>query len=114
LVGGVGVMNIMLVSVTERTREIGIRMAIGAQAFDILVQFLVEAIVLTLIGGVLGIVAGSLGTLGLGRALDMNVMPSPRAIAVAVGTSAFIGTVFGLLPAMRAAKLDPIEALRNE
>jgi putative ABC transport system permease protein len=114
LVGGVGVMNIMLVSVAERTREIGIRMSIGARERDILVQFLVEAIVLTLIGGVLGIVAGSLGTLGLGRALDMNVMPSPRAIAVAVGTSAFIGTVFGLLPAMRAAKLDPIEALRNE
>ena len=114
LVGGVGVMNIMLVSVAERTREIGIRMSIGARERDILVQFLVEAIVLTLIGGVLGIIVGSLGAVGIGRALDMTMTPSPRAIGVAVATSAFIGTVFGFLPAWRAAKLDPIAALRVE
>lgn len=114
LVGGVGVMNIMLVSVAERTREIGIRMSIGARERDILVQFLVEAIVLTLVGGVLGIVFGSLGAVGIGRALDMSMAPSAKAIGVAVATSAFIGTVFGMLPALRAAKLDPIAALRVE
>jgi putative ABC transport system permease protein len=114
LVGGVGVMNIMLVSVAERTREIGIRMSIGARERDILVQFLVEAIVLTLLGGVLGIVVGSAGALGIGHALDMAIVPSARAITIAVVTSAFIGTVFGFLPAYRAAKLDPIAALRVE
>jgi putative ABC transport system permease protein len=114
LVGGVGVMNIMLVSVAERTREIGIRMSIGARERDILVQFLVEAVVLTLIGGVLGIAVGSLGAIGIGRALDLSMTPSPRAVAVAVLTSLLIGTVFGFLPAWRAAKLDPIAALRVE
>jgi putative ABC transport system permease protein len=114
LVGGVGVMNIMLVSVAERTREIGIRMSIGARERDILVQFLVEAVVLTLIGGVLGIGVGSLGAMGIGRALDLSMAPSPRAVAVAVLTSLLIGTVFGFLPAWRAAKLDPIAALRVE
>jgi putative ABC transport system permease protein len=114
LVGGVGVMNIMLVSVAERTREIGIRMSIGARERDILVQFLVEAVVLTLIGGVLGIVVGSVGAVGIGRALDMAMVPSPKAIGVAVATSLLIGTVFGFLPAWRAAKLDPIAALRVE
>jgi len=114
LVGGVGVMNIMLVSVAERTREIGIRMSIGARERDILVQFLVEAIVLTLIGGVLGIGVGSVGAIGIGRALDLSMAPSVRAVAVAVVTSLVIGTVFGFLPAWRAAKLDPIAALRVE
>jgi putative ABC transport system permease protein len=114
LVGGVGVMNIMLVSVAERTREIGIRMSIGARERDILVQFLVEAVVLTLIGGVLGIVVGSVGAIGIGRALDLQMAPSPKAIAVAVATSLLIGTAFGFLPAWRAAKLDPIAALRVE
>jgi putative ABC transport system permease protein len=112
LVGGVGVMNIMLVSVAERTREIGIRMSIGARERDILIQFLVEAVMLTLVGGVLGIVVGSLAALGIGQALDMSMVPTPRAILVAVGTSAAIGTLFGFLPAWRAAKLDPIVALR--
>jgi putative ABC transport system permease protein len=112
LVGGVGVMNIMLVSVAERTREIGIRMSIGARERDILIQFLVEAVMLTLVGGVLGIVVGSLAALGIGQALDMPMTPTPRSILVAVGTSAAIGTLFGFLPAWRAAKLDPIVALR--
>jgi putative ABC transport system permease protein len=114
LVGGVGVMNIMLVSVAERTREIGIRMSIGARERDILVQFLVEAIVLTLIGGVLGIIAGGGISFGIGRVLDMPMAPSGKAIAVAVGVSLAIGTAFGFLPALRAAKLDPIAALRVE
>jgi putative ABC transport system permease protein len=114
LVGGIGVMNIMLVSVAERTREIGIRMSIGARERDILVQFLVEAIALTLIGGALGIVLGSVGAIGLGRALAMPMAPSAWALEIAVATSIGIGTVFGFLPAWRAAKLDPIAALRVE
>src|SRR6185437_8303752 len=114
LVGGVGVMNIMLVSVTERTREIGIRMAIGAQTTDILVQFLVEAIVLCMLGGVVGIIIGNLAIMGLAKALDLTMeLPIPAVIA-AVGTSLFIGVIFGFLPARRAALLDPITALRNE
>ena len=114
VVGGIGVMNIMLVSVTERTREIGIRMAIGAREGDILWQFLIEALVLSLIGGALGILIGGGVTIGLGRALDWNTTPSATAIAIAVFTSGFIGIAFGFLPARRAAKLDPIVALRVE
>jgi putative ABC transport system permease protein len=114
LVGGIGVMNIMLISVAERTREIGIRMSIGARERDILVQFLVEAVTLTLLGGVLGIVFGSAATLAIGRALSSPMVPSPQALAIAVATSVCIGTVFGFLPAYRAAKLDPIAALRVE
>jgi putative ABC transport system permease protein len=114
LVGGVGVMNIMLVSVAERTREIGIRMSIGARERDILVQFLVEAVMLTLVGGLLGIVLGSGASVALGRAFDWPMAPSATAILIAVGTSVGIGTLFGFLPAWRAAKLDPIAALRVE
>ena len=114
VVGGIGVMNVMLVSVAERTREIGIRMAIGARERDILLQFLIEAVVLSLVGGALGIVFGSGITLGLGRALEWNTVPSLSAIGLAAGTSAFIGLVFGWLPATRAARLDPIVALRVE
>ncbi len=114
VVGGIGVMNIMLVSVAERTREIGIRLSIGARARDILVQFLIEAIVLSLVGGVLGIVLGAAATALLGRALGFEATPSALAVAVAAATSAFIGIVFGFLPARRAALLDPIEALRQE
>ena len=114
VVGGIGVMNIMLVSVAERTREIGIRMAIGAREGDILWQFLVEALVLSLIGGALGIAVGAGVTIGLGRALDWNTTPSAGAIAIAVLTSGLIGIGFGFLPARRAAQLDPIVALRVE
>jgi putative ABC transport system permease protein len=114
VVGGIGVMNIMLVSVAERTREIGIRLAIGARERDILIQFLIEAIVLSMAGGVLGILVGSGATIGLGRALGWNAVPSLESIVVAVATSAIIGVVFGFLPARRAAKLDPIDALRQE
>ncbi|MGK4002005.1 ABC transporter permease [Sorangium sp. So ce1036] len=114
LVGGIGVMNIMLVSVTERTREIGIRMAIGASEDDILVQFLVEAITLSVIGGVMGLGAG-LGLIQiLAGALGWSMTLPPSAIVVAVGTSAAIGIVFGFFPARRAARLDPIQALRHE
>jgi putative ABC transport system permease protein len=114
VVGGIGVMNIMLVSVAERTREIGIRLSIGARERDILVQFLVEAIVLSLVGGILGIGLGSAATISLGHALGWNATPTAGAIAIAAATSAFIGVVFGFLPARRAASLDPIEALRTE
>jgi putative ABC transport system permease protein len=114
LVGGVGVMNIMLVSVAERTREIGIRMSIGARETDILFQFLVEAVVLCLFGGVLGIAFGVSFTMGLGRALDWPLAPSASSIGIAVLTSLVIGLVFGFVPALRAARLDPVEALRTE
>jgi putative ABC transport system permease protein len=114
LVGGVGVMNIMLVSVTERTREIGIRMAIGANASDILVQFLVEAVTLCMFGGVVGTLVG-VGFIRLMNSVaDLNMAVPIPAIVAAVGTSAGIGVFFGFLPARRAALMDPITALRNE
>lgn len=107
-------MNIMLVSVAERTREIGIRMSIGARESDILIQFLIEAIVLSIVGGVFGISVGVAGTFGIGFALGWSTVPTVNSIAVAVLTSAAIGVVFGFLPARRAAKLDPIDALRTD
>jgi len=114
LVGGIGIMNIMLVSVTERTREIGIRLAIGAHEQHILTQFLVEATVLSLLGGLIGIVLG-LGLAGIATTtLAIPFVPSLSVIALAVGFSAVIGMVFGFFPALRGARLDPIEALRHE
>ncbi len=114
LVGGIGIMNIMLVSVTERTREIGIRLAIGAHERHILVQFLVEATVLSLFGGLIGIALG-LSLAGLASlTLSIPFSPSLSVIALAVGFSALIGMVFGFFPALRGARLDPIVALRHE
>ena len=114
LVGGIGIMNIMLVSVTERTREIGIRLAIGAHEKHILIQFLVEATVLSMLGGIIGIALG-LGLAGAASmALSIPFAPSLAVIALAVGFSALIGMVFGFFPALRGARLDPIDALRHE
>jgi putative ABC transport system permease protein len=114
LVGGIGVMNIMLVSVTERTREIGIRMAIGAAAGDIMTQFLIEAVTLSLIGGVFGIGLGVGLILLVGKSLGWAMEIPGQAVITAVCTSAAIGIVFGFLPARRAALMDPITALRHE
>jgi putative ABC transport system permease protein len=113
-VGGIGVMNIMLVSVTERTREIGIRMAIGARAHDIRTQFLVEAIALAVLGGILGAIIGIIAIAGVGQVVDWKMSVSPLALGVSIGTSALTGIAFGFFPARRAAQLDPIEALRHE
>ncbi len=114
LVGGIGIMNIMLVSVTERTREIGIRLAIGAHDRDIRLQFLIEAMILSMIGGAIGV----LGGIGLAQTLsNLNgwpVLVSTSSITLAVGFSAFVGVAFGFYPAHKAAKLDPIDALRFE
>jgi putative ABC transport system permease protein len=114
LVGGIGIMNIMLVSVTERTREIGVRKALGARRRDILLQFLIEALVLCLAGGAIGVLMGLGGAFSLQRIAGWNTAVSPEAIIVAFLFSAAVGVFFGLWPARRAAKLDPIEALRYE
>ncbi len=114
LVGGIGIMNIMLVSVTERTREIGLRMAVGARGRDILAQFLVEAISLSAMGGLVGVGLGSAGALVISSMFRWPTLISPVAVAVAIGFSAAVGVIFGLYPAWRASKLDPIEALRYE
>ncbi|ONI44326.1 hypothetical protein AN640_00195 [Candidatus Epulonipiscium fishelsonii] len=114
LVGGIGIMNIMLVTVKERTREIGIRKAIGATNGEILTQFLVEAIILTWLGGLIGLLFGYSGGLLVGALMDMTVTLTPIMIIFSVGTSSFIGITFGVYPAYQASKLDPIEALRYE
>ena len=114
LVGGIGIMNIMLVSVTERTREIGVRMAMGATRFNIMTQFLIEAVALCLLGGALGVAAGAGMAILLSRTAGWAVQISPESILLAVAFSLGVGLFFGLLPARRAAALDPIEALRYE
>ena len=114
VVGGVGIMNIMLVSVTERTREIGLRMAVGARSWDIMWQFLVEALVLCLTGGAIGIFLGWISSFLVTRFLGWSTLVSPIAIVVAVLVSAGVGLVFGFYPAWKASRLDPIEALRYE
>jgi putative ABC transport system permease protein len=114
LVGGIGIMNIMLVSVTERTREIGVRKALGATRFNILFQFLVEALVLCLVGGIIGIVFGALGAVALSKLAHWNTSINGFAILVAFVFSAIVGLFFGIWPARRAASLDPIVALRYE
>ena len=114
IVGGVGIMNIMLVSVTERTREIGLRMAVGARSRDILKQFLVESIVLCLAGGIIGILLGHGAALLIESQLNWPIESSPGAVVAAVAVSAAVGVIFGFYPAWKASKLDPIEALRYE
>src|SRR5215207_382361 len=114
LVGGIGIMNIMLVSVTERTREIGIRKALGATRANILLQFLIEAVVLCLLGGLIGALVGSGGATAMSAFFQWNTIISPAAIAAAFVFSAVVGVVFGVWPARRAAGLDPIVALRYE
>jgi putative ABC transport system permease protein len=114
LVGGIGIMNIMLVSVTERTREIGIRLSIGALPREVLMQFLVEAAVLSSIGGVIGILLGLAGSAAASRGLQVPFVLVPNILVIAFVFSALVGVVFGLLPARRAARLNPIEALRHE
>ncbi len=114
LVGGIGIMNIMLVSVTERTREIGIRVAVGAQASDILTQFLIEAITLSLLGGTIGVLSGIGLSKLVGMFADFQAIVSPGSIVLAFSVSFAIGVFFGFYPARKAAKLDPIDALRYE
>ena len=115
MVGGIGIMNIMLVTVTERTREIGIRRAIGAQRSSIVTQFLIEAAMLCGLGGIIGILIGTLGCYVLGNLLfQMTIYPSPTVTAGAFGFSILLGLIFGSYPAVKASKLQPVEALRAE
>jgi putative ABC transport system permease protein len=114
LVGGIGIMNIMLVSVTERTREIGVRMAIGAKPMNILLQFLIEALSLSMAGGLLGVIIGVGVATWLAQKFHWPMLIQPDVIMLSVGFSAFVGIVFGLYPARKASQLDPIDALRYE
>ncbi|TSC65219.1 MAG: putative ABC transport system permease protein, partial [Candidatus Doudnabacteria bacterium Gr01-1014_77] len=114
LVGGIGIMNIMLVSVTERTREIGLRKAIGAKRKDILSQFLIEAVFLTVLGGVIGIFLGYLGAIGIALIGKWTPVVSLGSILLAFGVCTLFGLIFGIYPANKASKLSPIEALRYE
>jgi putative ABC transport system permease protein len=114
MIGGIGVMNIMLVSVTERTKEIGLRKAVGATRTNILSQFLIEAVVLTAIGGTLGLAVGEFLSLLVNKYSPLPAYVPPWAIVVGVGISAGVGIIFGLWPAWKAARLDPIESLRWE
>jgi putative ABC transport system permease protein len=114
VISGIGIMNIMLVTVTERTREIGLRLAVGASARDIQIQFLTEAMIVSLSGGLIGIVVGVAIPLSAGLFADIKIPISPVAVVVAFGVSCLVGLVFGILPANRAAHLNPTEALRYE
>jgi putative ABC transport system permease protein len=114
LVGGIGIMNIMLVSVTERTREIGLRLAIGALEREVLAQFLIEAVVLAALGGLIGLLLATGASIGLSALLQVPYAFQPGINLLAFVFSAAIGVVFGYVPARRAARLDPIEALRHE
>jgi len=114
VVGGIGIMNIMLVSVTERTREIGIRLAIGAVAGEVLLQFLVEAIALSMLGGLIGLVVAQIAVLSLTGVMKVDYLFDPQINMIAFAISAVIGVVFGYFPARRAAALNPIDALRHE
>jgi putative ABC transport system permease protein len=114
LVGGIGIMNIMLVSVTERTREIGIRMAIGARSRVIRSQFLIESMTISLVGGIIGVLLGVAASVGISSTLNWPTLVSPASIVVSVIFSVLVGVVFGYYPARKAAALDPIDALRYE
>ena len=114
VVGGVGIMNIMLVSVTERTREIGLRMAVGAKRFDVLLQFAVEAVALSLLGGIIGLAIGVGGALLLAKLGGWPAAIPSWAAPLSLGFSVIVGLGFGAYPAWQASKLDPIEALRRE
>ena len=114
IIGGIGIMNIMLVSVTERTREIGLRMAVGARSRDILMQFLIEAVTLSLIGGAIGVVLGAAATWAVGFFAGWQVTMTPASVLLAAGFSGFVGVLFGFYPARRASRLLPIQALRYE
>ena len=114
VIGGIGIMNIMLVSVTERTREIGLRMAVGARGRDILTQFLIEAVTLSVIGGLIGIALGAGATWAIAQFAGWQVSMTTASIILAAGFSAVVGVFFGFYPARRASKLLPIQALRYE
>ncbi len=114
LVGGIGIMNIMLANVTERTREIGVRRALGAKKNDITIQFLVETVVLSVGGGLVGVIVGVITPYIVTAVTDMNTIVTPWSVMLAFGISGAVGVVFGLYPANAAASLDPIEALRHE
>jgi putative ABC transport system permease protein len=114
LIGGIGIMNIMLVSVTERTREIGIRMAIGAKGRHVLLQFLFEAVTLSIVGGVIGVLLGVGSSTALAKALNWPIVVTTSSIALSFGVAGAVGIFFGFYPARKAARLDPIDALRYE
>jgi len=114
LIGGIGIMNIMLVSVTERTREIGIRMAIGAKGRHVLVQFLFEAVTLSIVGGTIGVALGIGFSSLFAKLLGWPIIVSPASVILSFGVAATVGVIFGFFPAFKASTLDPIDALRYE